>query len=749
MDVLGRYQVEAEIGAGAFGAVYRARDPVLTRTVAIKLFHPSNPELVGQITSAAGDPVDVLRERFLREARIVQEQLFQAPHVVQILGFDVLEDGRPYYVMPYYRRSLRAEIGRDLTDPRRIDELEPEVRPRALGLVRGQTVLRQVALALSAIHRAGVVHRDLKPANVMVDGRGDVVLVDFGIAKIADPDVPHESPKLVLGTESYMAPEQRSGMGEVDARVDIFAWGVLAYRVLVGELPGGPLRSPTDFVPGLTPAMGELILRCLDPQRDARPADGAALLAAFDVALPPAREPSESSATISAPLTELAGVRDDLEPLRERIDALLLEHGQIPPGAWLQLEALGELAELERAALDTLASDRAEALRERVTPIRRFLATVDARLGAHGGVLPAPVLDALRQAGAAVGFDEDREASIIAARSEERAPEAHEPRASRSSPSHPGGPPERSSRRSRVGSTGRMAVAGGLVLLALVLGLFALWTIDVPERGTDVVAGESSREPVDTEPESAPGAQPQQAPAWRPPETVPIPAGAFRMGCRSGPSCSEDELPVEQISIPAFRMTRFEITFDDFDAFAEASGRALPTDSGWGRGRRPVINVTWNDAMAYAEWLSERTGRIWRLPSESEWEYAARAGTETRYPWGDDIGMDRANCKGCGSRWDGQRTAPVGTFAPNAFGLHDMIGNVWEWTADCWQQSHADVPANGEAREPDPGIRCGRRVLRGGAWNLHPRHVRVSNRSWNAPVSLVPFAGFRLVQATR
>ena len=143
---------------------------------------------------------------------------------------------------------------------------------------------------------------------------------------------------------------------------------------------------------------------------------------------------------------------------------------------------------------------------------------------------------------------------------------------------------------------------------------------------------------------------------------------------------------------------------------AAAIGRATWV---WGRGNRPAIDVSWHEAQAYVAWLSEKTGKRCRLLSESEWEYAARAGAATRYSWGDGIGRNRANCSGCGSRWDDRQTAPVGSFAANGFGLHDMHGNVWEWVADCWNGSYAGAPSDGSARESG---NCSRRVLRGGAW---------------------------------
>ena len=142
------------------------------------------------------------------------------------------------------------------------------------------------------------------------------------------------------------------------------------------------------------------------------------------------------------------------------------------------------------------------------------------------------------------------------------------------------------------------------------------------------------------------------------------------------------------------------------------------TTEGWGRGLRPVRNVSWYDAMAYTEWLWEQTGDRYRLPTEAEWEYAARAGSTTAYSWGDSIGRNRANCDGCASLWDGERTALVGTFKANGWGLYDMHGNVWEWVQDCWNDNYEGAPTDGTAWLSGD---CDRRVLRGGSWEASSR----------------------------
>ena len=210
------------------------------------------------------------------------------------------------------------------------------------------------------------------------------------------------------------------------------------------------------------------------------------------------------------------------------------------------------------------------------------------------------------------------------------------------------------------------------------------------------------------------------------PELVVIPAGRFRMGCVSGRDCQEDERPVHEVQVSSFALGVYEVTFEEYERFARATGRDRPNDRGWGRGGRPVINVSWEDATAYAAWLSRETGEAYRLPSESEWEYAARAGSTTRYSWGQDIGRNRANCRGCGGRWDGDETAPAGSFAANGWGVHDMHGNVWEWVEDCWHENYARAPRDGSAWTS--GGNCGRRVLRGGFRFNVPVNLRSANR---------------------
>ena len=228
------------------------------------------------------------------------------------------------------------------------------------------------------------------------------------------------------------------------------------------------------------------------------------------------------------------------------------------------------------------------------------------------------------------------------------------------------------------------------------------------------------------------------------PEMVVIPPGSFQMG--SSPTLkgrSDNELPPHQVTITRqFAVSKFEVTFEEWDTCVTI-GDCDPHigDATWGRGKRPVIYVTWNDARQYVAWLKRMTGKQYRLLTEAEFEYATRAGTTTAYPWGDEIGNGNANCIGCGSEWDGKQTAPVGSFPPNGYGLYDMVGNVSQWVEDCYRPNYENAPTDGSAWN---GGDCPLRVVRGSSWFSNPGPPRSAVRGWGAPDRRNSYLGFRV-----
>ena len=252
-------------------------------------------------------------------------------------------------------------------------------------------------------------------------------------------------------------------------------------------------------------------------------------------------------------------------------------------------------------------------------------------------------------------------------------------------------------------------------------------------------------------------------------EMVSIPGGTFRMGDLGGAGW-DNEQPVHSVTVPTFNLGRHEVTVGRFRAFVEATGYRTDAEKNadghagcfseqwegnwdWVPNRswrdpgypvaedQPVTCVSWNDARAFVDWLNETSGGNFRLPSEAEWEYAARAGTTTEYSWGNDIGSNRANCADCGDSWD--YAAPVGSFPANPWGLHDMHGNVWEWTEDCVNHNYKGAPTDGSAWTSGT---CACREIRGGAWDTHAGNLRSTGRHWGDRADRGINVGFRLAQ---
>lgn len=218
------------------------------------------------------------------------------------------------------------------------------------------------------------------------------------------------------------------------------------------------------------------------------------------------------------------------------------------------------------------------------------------------------------------------------------------------------------------------------------------------------------------------------------PEVVHIPAACVEVGTLL---MDYPNSPLRKICLDAFAIARYEVTFAEYDQFTEATGRATRNDMGFGRGDRPVVDVDWFDAALYAAWLSEETGKSYRLPTDAEWEYAAKLHTEFghNYSWGVVPEPNKANCLDCGSQWDAQMSAPVGSFEPNLAGVYDMHGNVWEWTTDCFYE---ESPPEGETH-------CEIGVIRGGSWDSAADKMIFWQRAPRMTQYPAGDVGFRLV----
>lgn len=237
------------------------------------------------------------------------------------------------------------------------------------------------------------------------------------------------------------------------------------------------------------------------------------------------------------------------------------------------------------------------------------------------------------------------------------------------------------------------------------------------------------------------------------PEMVVIPVGNFTMGSPASEEGRWDsEGPQHTVHIyRSFAVGKYEVTFEEWGICSrDKVCSRRPEDEGWGRGRRPVINVSWQDAKQYVEWLSRKTGENYRLLSEAEWEYVARAGTTTGFYFGNSITPKQANYEtkesyaGSPTALSQGKTVPVGSYAPNAFGLYDVHGNVLEWVEDCWNRNYNDTPSDGRAWTTGDGSE---RVLRGGSWNFSPWFMRSARRFPLASLLSSNAMGFRVARS--
>jgi formylglycine-generating enzyme required for sulfatase activity len=313
-----------------------------------------------------------------------------------------------------------------------------------------------------------------------------------------------------------------------------------------------------------------------------------------------------------------------------------------------------------------------------------------------------------------------------------------------------------------------VATTGLLVVLLSVSAAANLYLMrDRPgspgfRQGAETVATQVARPPVsssaiDAQTESAaapsmppPVAETNQSPLIHQdrlrdgtpgPAMVVLSGGTFRMGHNS--LGGEDYSPARSVKVDPFMMAAHEVTFLEYDRFARSTGREPPNDQGWGRGTRPVVGISWEDARDYVAWLSQQTGHRYRLPSEAEWEFAARAETITPFWWGTEVGSNRAVCFDCGSQWDNRSTAPVMSFPANPFGLYETAGNVMEWVADCYRASDQGTLDDGRALLSGD---CSKRVARGGAFNKPADSMRTFVRAHFAPDTRLNMLGFRLAR---
>jgi len=715
--VADRYVVRAKIGHGPRGAVFRALDLNSGKEAALKVLAPQLMLVPGATRRVA----EAIRAVFG----------MAHPNIARVYG---LVDTGAHTI-------LVSELveGRSLAEP-----AAPEGWTQGRSAADILRVLGQIAAGLKHAQRKSL-HLNLTPRNVLIGPGGAVRLTDFMInhavpvlaaARAVEPEqAPYIAPELLALTRS-----DTPDLSGIDARADQYSMAALAYTLAAGVPPDATRRPLASLRPDLPEAFVAAVERALALAPEAR-------FDSFDdflahAAARPRRlrmfARRAAAGLIVAGLAVLAVVG-------------LRHAGETGLGAGTPLAAWLPGAEEARAT-----RLQAEALQARVRALRQILGETQRGLQRRGTDARLTLAAAERQAaqaGAAADgpalADARRGLAMVQALNDLVTPGVF---------NHP----DVLNAYNLLGLGDEHVARGRFAEAVTVLtGAEAALTAKLRDlREAELLIERRFGGPLPSL-----GARPSLPPAeaaarmkqdWLDAVEqrrrfaarldaglVLIPAGRFVMGDAAGEG-SRSERPVREVAVAAFKLGRTEVTRAEYAACVAAGACAAPA-AGDAPADAPAAGLSWLDAQAYVDWLRVVTGEDYRLPSEAEWEYAARAGGAAAYPWGESVGRARANCLDCGSAWDGVGPAPVGSFAANAFGLFDTTGNVWEWTADCWYRDYTSAPPTAAAREGTGA--CEKRVLRGGSWDNAAWLARVSYRAFAPAATRQDIYGLRIAKS--
>ena len=796
-----KYAIEEVLGSGGFGLVYRVRHLLLDEDYAIKEYLPSEiavreGETVYARSGAHQSDYQHGLERFLKEAR-------------QLVRFD----GHPNIIRcrDYFEANGTAYLVMDFEDGLPLDTFlsRREAQGQPLEESELRHLLRPLLEGLATVHAEDVLHRDIKPGNVFVRRRdGQPVLLDFGAAK---EDFSKHSRSRAPHTPGYAAPEQVEDEGHLGPWTDLYAVGALMWRVASGAAPPKVEARLSALRPGRTDPLVidegtgggrfsagllEVMRRCLHLDEAQRPQSAEALLALLDdeglepVPPPPPRPDEDKSKRLPPAVWAVTGAvlllvglgawqwlspllfedwRDDpgeaLAPAAVEPGTAVPEPPRVaeePGSLVLELEPsdarviLPDIEPRYRPGLELPAGEYRVVVRQ--AGYEEFVGTV--RIEAGQRTSKRIVL--VEQLGSLVLELEPSDARVILPDIEPRYRRGME---------LPAGEYRVVVRQAGYEEfTGTVRIESGeRTTRSIVLRR------EAPARAVVEVFQDALKS------------------GGEGPQMVVLPTGRFRMGSPPGEAGrSNNEGPVHTVTISRpIAMGRYEVTVGEFRRFVTARGYRTEAERNvggqqgcwtfenttrnkwdWTPDRswsnldytveedQPVVCVSWNDAQRYIEWLNKQTDGGYRLPSESEWEYAVRAGSGSRYHFGDgeselcrygnvadttrlpngNVWTNKVNCS------DGAvYPVAVGSYRPNPFGLYDMHGNVWEWVEDCWHDNYEGAPSDGRAWTTNcDGWR--RAVVRGGSWYDGPRYLRSAFRGWSSPSHRHNGGGFRLVQ---
>ena len=703
---VGSCEVLQLLGRGGIGDVYAGIDRTLERRVAIKALRPEFGQEPGFIV------------RFRAEARSLAQ--LNHPNIATLYSLHV-DDRALCMIMEYVPGRTLEEI---IAAAGRLSERD------SLALIA------QATEGLACAHKGGIVHRDVKPANLMVTASGVLKITDFGIALMRGAKRLTQQGRIV-GTVAYMAPEQVLG-GTPDERTDIYSLAIVLYELLCGSTPFVSdseyelLRMQVETVPprliervtGLSARVEQAVMRALSK----RPEERFPMMEEFARALGATELRANAVEIVRARVSGLIGAAD--EPVTT--DAFGLTRVAEGPDRETRQIAPQETQDL--GSTKVLRPGEAPPARQTVAARRFDDAPHPAAHARRSRRTPVFVLSlaALLLLVSAVGylawdfFGGDRQ-QTVASRSAEKAPgqspsETLDPErlaaVASGASSRSEAPPRPTSAsdsadRERGGGQNPAQEAGSLPVVPT--------TIIAPEPQTAMI------KPAPTPWTTVPSRTTSKGGVFQDcsvcPPMVEVPTGSFKMGNRGGDST---EQPVHEVALKhRFAIGIREVTYGEWTACVRDQGCKQVPELASTMEQLPMRDVSWSDAVQYTQWLKKTTNQPYRLPTEAEWEYAARAKSATRYWWGDDPGLVYANCKGCGGEWNRDAPVKVGSYPPNPFGIYDMNGSVWEWVSDCWHSNYKGAPNDGRSWEAPA---CQQRVLRGGSWRDDPKLVSSFSR---------------------
>ena len=702
-----RYRLERLIGTGGMGQVWQATDLAThaelgsSEMVALKILPP-------QLTRSA------------THAKLLIEEATQARKLAHENIVRVYEWAQDPATSSYF-------IIMECLDGEDLEHYLARQGPLALAAV--QQLLQPVADALSyAWEKHKLVHRDIKPGNVFLTSKGDIKLLDYGIAsrvRNAGSSLGLETPN--AGTEGYRAPEAGAHQRQPSPRLDVYAVAVMIYQMLEGRMPFDGVRTaeqlPSKPV-ALNAAQWQVLQNGFSMTAELRAQSVQALLETLERAAGPSAEE----------LAELARQERAREAERQKQAALAAEQARETARRREEELEQRKKAEAHAAALE---KQRLDKLRREQEAQRQFEAEEARKLRKEA---LRGQLRARREADAATALQEHQQLQRKAIQAKAEAAYRAEQ--------------EREKDRARKEEASRAAAAAAAPAPASAATPAAAAEPAMPAEPVSGPAGVLRDDFLDG--------------SGQGPELVLIPSGRFQMGAHetehkaaiqagSQQTWLEREMPQHWVGIERpFALARHPVSVGEWRAFVKATGWAGGSETDWDNpgfvqnDQHPVVGVSWNDAQLYLAWMSERTGRQYRLPSEAEWEYACRAGTRTAFNVGDTISTEQANYDGLYVYNGGPRgvyrggTTPLGTFAPNSWGLFDMHGNVWEWVQDVVHDNYEGAPVDGSAWEE--GSDSSRRILRGGSWLYHPRYLRSALRNGFSTVLSNDIVGFRVAR---